>query len=272
MPLRAAAICGLAAPVSFVAGVVLADVVQPAAFSPVNDDISDLGALTATSPWLYNQVAANLTGILVLGFALGLWAALGSGLLSRAGVLGLVVVGTGLFLDGLFRFGLPGDRCRLRQHLLARLGAQDRVGCDGRGSSPDTVGARLRVQAPSSLAPPVAPDAPRNSCCDCDERRVQRLRTRRCQPCRKRSLVPVARVRLPPPPARLGRHSIRGCACGGRPANRSREPDATALAGWPERRGVSAARVNLGQGRVALDGGFRGDSRAYDLRLATAES
>ena len=47
-PLRAAAICGLVTPVSFVAGVVLADVVQPAAFSPVNDDISDLGALTAT--------------------------------------------------------------------------------------------------------------------------------------------------------------------------------------------------------------------------------
>ena len=87
---RAAAICGLAAPVSFVVGVVLADVVQPAAFSPVNDDISDLGAVTASSPWLYNQVAANLTGILVVGFALGLWAALGNGFLARAGVLGLV--------------------------------------------------------------------------------------------------------------------------------------------------------------------------------------
>ena len=78
---RAAAVCGLAALASFVAGVVLADVAQPAAFSPLNDDISDLGALTASSPWLYNQVAANLTGILVLGFALGLWAALGQGLL-----------------------------------------------------------------------------------------------------------------------------------------------------------------------------------------------
>ena len=108
MPLRAAAICGLAAPVSFVAGVVLADVAQPAAFSPVNDDISDLGALTASSPWLYNQVAANLTGILVIGFALGLWAALGSGFLSRAGVLGLVVVGAGMFLDGLFRLDCQG--------------------------------------------------------------------------------------------------------------------------------------------------------------------
>ncbi len=105
---RAAAICGLAAPASFVAGVVPADVAQPAAFSVVNDDISDLGALTASSPWLYNQVAANLTGILVVGFALGLWAALGRGVFSRVGVVGLVVVGAGIALDGLFRLDCQG--------------------------------------------------------------------------------------------------------------------------------------------------------------------
>jgi hypothetical protein len=108
MLLRAAAICGLATPVTFVAGVVLADVAQPAAFSPVNDDVSDLGALTASGPWLYKQVAANLTGILVVGFALGLWAVLGGGFLSRAGVLGLVVVGTGIFLHGVFRLDCQG--------------------------------------------------------------------------------------------------------------------------------------------------------------------
>ena len=108
MPPRVAAICGLAAPVTFVLGVVLADVVQPAAFSPVNDDISDLGALTASNPWLYNQVGSNLTGIFVVGFGLGLWAALGRGFLSRAGVLGLMVVGSGLFLDGLFRLDCQG--------------------------------------------------------------------------------------------------------------------------------------------------------------------
>ena len=105
---RATTICGLAAPVTFIVGVVLADVVQPAAFSPVNDDISDLGALTASNPWLYNQVAANLTGILVIGFAIGLWAALGNGFLARAGVIGLMIVGTGIFLDGLFRLDCQG--------------------------------------------------------------------------------------------------------------------------------------------------------------------
>ena len=108
MPLRAAAICGLVAPLTFVAGVVLGDLAQPSAFSPANDDISDLGAVTASYPWLYNQLAANLTGLLVVAFALGLWQALRPGLLSRLGVLGLVVVGAGMFLDGLFRLDCQG--------------------------------------------------------------------------------------------------------------------------------------------------------------------
>ena len=64
MPLRLAAILGLAAPLTFVAGILLGDLAQPDAFSPANDDISDLGAVTASSAWLYNQVAANLTGLL----------------------------------------------------------------------------------------------------------------------------------------------------------------------------------------------------------------
>jgi uncharacterized protein DUF998 len=108
MPLRLAAILGLAAPVTFVAGILLGDLAQPDAFSPANDDISDLGAVTASSAWLYNQVAANLTGLLVLGLAVGLWSALGSGLLARLGVLGLVAAALGLFLDGLFRLDCQG--------------------------------------------------------------------------------------------------------------------------------------------------------------------
>jgi MFS family permease len=41
--------------------------------------VSDLGALTASSAWIYNQIAANLNGLLIVAFALGLWRALGSG-------------------------------------------------------------------------------------------------------------------------------------------------------------------------------------------------
>ncbi len=108
MPLRLAAVCGLLAPVAFVVGLVAGDLVQPEAFSPAQDDISDLGALTATSPWLYNQVASNLTGLLILGLALGLWRALGSGVLSRLGVVALVVVGVGRFLEGFLRLDCQG--------------------------------------------------------------------------------------------------------------------------------------------------------------------
>jgi hypothetical protein len=113
VPTRLAALCGLAAPVTFVVGVLLGDLAQPDAFSPVDDDISDLGALTASSPWLYNQVAANLSGLLVVCLALGLWRVLGSGRLARVGTLGLVVAGTGLLLDGVFRLDCQGidTRC-----------------------------------------------------------------------------------------------------------------------------------------------------------------
>jgi len=84
MALRAAAICGLLAPVTAVAGLLFGDLAQPDAFSPANDDISDLGAQTADQAWIYNQIAANLSGLLLLAFALGLWRALGTGWLCEA--------------------------------------------------------------------------------------------------------------------------------------------------------------------------------------------
>ena len=108
MPLRAAAICGLLAPVTFIAGLLLGDLAQPDASSPAHDDISDVGAQTADQAWLYNQIAANLNGILIVAFALGLWRALGSGWLARLGVLGLTVVGMTRFLEGFLRLDCRG--------------------------------------------------------------------------------------------------------------------------------------------------------------------
>jgi uncharacterized protein DUF998 len=108
VPTRIAALCGVLAPVTFVAGVLLGDLAQPDAFSPGDNDISDLGALTASSPWLYNQVAANLTGLLVLCLALGLWGMLGFGWLARLGTIGLAVAAMGLLLDGFFRLDCQG--------------------------------------------------------------------------------------------------------------------------------------------------------------------
>lgn len=108
MLVRAAALCGLAAPVVFAVGLVLGDLVQPDPFDPAHNDISHLGAQTATSPWLYNQVGANLTGLLVVCLALGLWSALGPGWAARLGSAGLLVVGVGMVLDGFFRLDCQG--------------------------------------------------------------------------------------------------------------------------------------------------------------------
>src|SRR3954447_18122072 len=77
--------CGLLAVVTFNAGWIAADLAQPPAFSPARDDLSDLGALTASSPWLYNQLAANISGLLVVALRIGLWRALGPSRLGRAG-------------------------------------------------------------------------------------------------------------------------------------------------------------------------------------------
>ena len=108
MLLRAAGVCGLLASVTFIVGLVAGDLAQPDAFSPANDDVSDLGAQTAESPWLYNQVAANLNGLLLIAFALGLWRALGSGWLGRLGVLALIGLGLGRFLEGFLRLDCRG--------------------------------------------------------------------------------------------------------------------------------------------------------------------
>jgi Protein of unknown function (DUF998) len=108
VPLRAAAICGLLAGVTFVVGLVLGDLAQPDAFSPADDNISDIGAQTTASPWLYNQIASNLCGLLILGLALGLWRALGTGWPARLGTIGLAVLGVLRFLEGFLRLDCRG--------------------------------------------------------------------------------------------------------------------------------------------------------------------
>lgn len=108
MPLRVAAICGLLTPLTSTVGWLVGGYAQRGEYSALDDDISDLGALTASYPWLYNQIGANLTGLLVIAFALGLWRAVSPDLVGRAGVVALVIVGLGGFLDGLFRLDCQG--------------------------------------------------------------------------------------------------------------------------------------------------------------------
>jgi hypothetical protein len=101
--IRFAGLCGLLGFVTFNVGWIAGDLVQRPAFSPADDDVSYLGALTARSPWLYDQLAANVSGALLVVLAVGLWLELRPSLLGRLGAVLLAGVGLGTFLDGLFR-------------------------------------------------------------------------------------------------------------------------------------------------------------------------
>jgi len=106
--LRFAAICGLVVPLTSAFGWAVGGLVQPEAYSSTDDDISDLGAMTASSAWIYNQIGANLSGLLIVVLALGLWRALSPDTLGRLGAAALLLVGVGVFLDGLFRLDCQG--------------------------------------------------------------------------------------------------------------------------------------------------------------------
>jgi hypothetical membrane protein len=103
MHVRLATICGLVAPLTYTAALVFGGLAQPDAFSSADDAISDLGSDTASSGWIYNQIGLNLTGILVVVFALGLWRELSPDLLGRLGAVALALTGFTLFLQGFFR-------------------------------------------------------------------------------------------------------------------------------------------------------------------------
>jgi hypothetical protein len=64
--------------------------------------------MTAASPWIYNQVGANLTGILVILLGLGLWRALSPDLIGRIGAAVLVAEGISTFFDGIFHLDCRG--------------------------------------------------------------------------------------------------------------------------------------------------------------------
>jgi hypothetical protein len=108
MPARIAGICGVLAFVTVNIGWIAGGLAQPAAYSFADDDISDLGAVTASSSWIYNQVGANLTGLLVVALALGLWRALSPDVLGRLGAATLLVAGAGAVLDGFFQLDCQG--------------------------------------------------------------------------------------------------------------------------------------------------------------------
>ena len=108
MPARIGGICALLAFATFTIGNIAGGLAQPAAYSFADDDISDLGAITANSAWLYNQVGANLSGLLVALVGLALWRELSPDVLGRIGAAALVGTGISYFTEGFFRLDCRG--------------------------------------------------------------------------------------------------------------------------------------------------------------------
>ena len=105
---RAAGVCGLLAFLTFNVAWIAGGLAQPDAFSSADDDISDLGAMTADAAWIYNQIGANLTGLLIIALGLGLWRVLSPSTLGRAGAAAVVVTGIAAFSGGVFRLDCQG--------------------------------------------------------------------------------------------------------------------------------------------------------------------
>lgn len=105
---RAAGVCGVLAFATSTVAWLVGGLAQPDAYSTAGDDISDLGAMTAHSAWIYNQVGANLTGILVALLGLGVWRALSPDVVGRLGAAALIAAGISTFFDGIFRLDCRG--------------------------------------------------------------------------------------------------------------------------------------------------------------------
>jgi hypothetical protein len=105
---RAAPFAGVLALITVTVGWVAGALAQPNAYSSADDDTSDLGAVTAHSAWIFNQIGDNLTGILVVVVGVALWRALTPSVLGRIGAGALILAGIGSFLDGIFRLDCRG--------------------------------------------------------------------------------------------------------------------------------------------------------------------
>jgi hypothetical membrane protein len=106
--LRAAGVCGLLALVTLSVAYIGGTLAQPDSYSSADDATSDLGALTANKAWIFNQIGANLTGILIILLGLGLWRALSSDVLGRIGAGTVMLTGLAIFVTGFFRLDCRG--------------------------------------------------------------------------------------------------------------------------------------------------------------------
>ena len=190
MPTRVAAVCGLVAPVTYIAALLFGGLAQRDAFSNADDSISDLGADTAGSPWLYDQVGTNLTGILIVVFALGLWRALSPDLLGRLGAGILLFLGITLFLEGFFPLDCQGIDAGCENVSWQSEGHPVGESLHRSLLLPRADRPRVRVPAKSSLAEYLASDACRGAARHRCERRLLGDRRGCSHPRGKRRVAP----------------------------------------------------------------------------------
>lgn len=99
---RLGGFAGIGAASLITLGWIVGGLVQGAGYSWSRQEISDLGALTAQHPWIWN-LADSASGLLILVFAFGLFAVVRSSRAGRVGAGLLVAVGLGSVIDGVLR-------------------------------------------------------------------------------------------------------------------------------------------------------------------------
>jgi hypothetical membrane protein len=104
--MRVGAFAGVGAAVLITCGWIVGGLLQGDGYSWSSQEISDLGALTAEHAWVWN-LADSLSGVLILIFAVGLFAALRSSRAGRVGATLIGVVGVGSVIDGIAREDCP---------------------------------------------------------------------------------------------------------------------------------------------------------------------
>lgn len=98
---RLLGLCGIVGPVVFTISWVVLSMIEPH-FSFVNNDGSDLGALTAPHAVIWNIVVSTTGGLIAL-FSIALFRMFGGHIARSAASLMVLIAGAGLVIDGFFR-------------------------------------------------------------------------------------------------------------------------------------------------------------------------
>jgi hypothetical membrane protein len=118
---RLGALAGIGGGLLMTFGWIAGGLLQGSGYSWSRQEISDLGALTAQHPWVWN-LADSLSGLLILIFAVGLFRLVRSNRAGRIGAGLIAVVGVGSFIDGLVREDCPLSTSEACQRLQDGIG------------------------------------------------------------------------------------------------------------------------------------------------------